>query len=128
MEPLTYEDFEEYPVWKWNDSQDDRKPVLDWNPLPEGEPTLFIKARFIAVDGTVLDGYLVGLDSFYAVGVFVGGRTYVMNLNLPDLLEQTLVDVCGALDRDFMDLFPLKYETEVSFKDEENLQGLIERS
>ena len=117
--------FRKYPVWKWDGKQEGHEPVLNWQPLLNDEPTLFIKASFTAADGTQLDGYLVGLDTFYAIGIFVGNIEYVLNFNLPDMIDESLRSICKELDKRELKLFPLIYETEVAFEGNKYLTGVL---
>lgn len=122
---LTPSSFREYPVWKWNESQDGVEPVFNWDPIRSDEPTLFIKADFIAADGTKFEGYLVGLKSFHAFGLFVGDEEYVLNINLPEFIDMDLQAIRKQLGKSELNLFPLEYKTEVSFEDHKKLAGTI---
>jgi hypothetical protein len=117
--------FQECPVWKWDDAQEAHEPVTNWKPLPKDEPTLFIKADFIAADGTAFEGYLIGLESYYAVGLFVDGTEYVLNLNLPDMIDASLHAICQQIGKEKVTLFPLQYETEVAFEGQSPISGFL---
>lgn len=123
---LSLASFEKYPVWKWDDEQVAHEPVLSWQPIQSDEPTLFIKANFITADGTQLDGYVVGLDTFYAFGIFVDDTEYVFNINLPDMIEINIKSLQKRLDKNELKLFPLEYQTEVNFKNQDTLSGIID--
>jgi hypothetical protein len=119
------ESFELYPVWRWNASSDAHCPVIDFDPLPEDESTLFIKATFTAATGEVFDGYLVGLTQFFAFGLFLDNEEFVVNLRLVETTES----VATALRRKYgksIRLFPLKYHTRVHFAGEECICGTLE--
>ena len=64
---LCKEDFEQFPVWVWDDANEGYLPLSE--PFTSEYGTLFIKARFI-VNEHVLNGYLVGIQTFYAFGFF----------------------------------------------------------
>ncbi|SHI60119.1 hypothetical protein SAMN02745181_0474 [Rubritalea squalenifaciens DSM 18772] len=117
--------FREYPVWKWDDAQEKHEPLTKWQPLPKDEPTLFIKANFVAADGTAFEGYLIGLESYYAVGLFVDGTEHVLNLNLPDMIESSLKVICQRIGKEKVTLFPLHYETEVAFEGQSPIAGVL---
>ena len=122
---LSRASFQQSPVWKWDESQEGHEPVVDWRPLKKDEPVLFIKADFIAADGSKFEGYLVGLESFYAVGLFVENNEHVLNLNLPDMIDSSIKLIREQLGRAQLNLFPLKYKTEVSFDDDKKLTGVL---
>lgn len=87
---LSLDVFREYPVLKWNDAEDSHVPLANWKQLPKDVPTLFIKAMFAAADGAKYEGYLIGLENFYAFGLFIGENEYVLNLNLPDMIADSM--------------------------------------
>ena len=84
-----------------------------------------MKASFETPDGTRFDGYLIGRESFYAFGLFVGGEEYVLNLNLPELVEKNLKVICAHLGKNRMDIFPLKYETNYHFNGKPDIVGTL---
>jgi len=122
---LTEECFESCPVWTWDDENEGHVPVERYTPLPENISTLFIKSRFETPSGRKFRGYLIGTRTFYAFGLFVNDYDYVLNLNLPDMIQETLDDIYQSLDERPFDMFPLKYETSVHFDSEPNLIGWI---
>lgn len=122
---LTRSLFQKCPVWKWDESQESHEPVWDWQPLARDEPTYFIKADFTTNDGVDLNGYLVGHDTFYAIGIFIEDYEYVLNLNLADMMEDSIKEICQKMGRAELDVFPLKYQTEVNFEGEESLGGSL---
>ena len=63
---LSKDSFEFCPVWKWNSCQEGYLPVLDWQSSKINEPTLFIKAKFVSFNGFEMQGYIVGLYTFFA--------------------------------------------------------------
>lgn len=122
---FTEEMFKQCPVWRWNSSNDGYCPVHQNDPLPEDEPTLFIKANFESPSGESFRGYLVGSDSFYAFGLFVDGGEYVVNLNLPETLELASKAISEKLKTDRFQLLPLKYSTGVHFSGNSNISGIL---
>ena len=122
---LTEKGFDTYPVWKWVASNDAYCPVWQFDPLPEDEPTLFMKARFETPGGDNLRGYLVGRDCFYAFGLFVEDEEYVININLPETIEAAESAVGAKLGRR-INLFPLKYETDLHFAGKQAIKGVLE--
>lgn len=123
---LTKDLLDQYPVWKWNDSTDARIPVLDFDPLPEDEPTLFLKARFKAPGGEEFDGYLAGRETFYAFAVFIGEADFGFNFNLEEMFKDEVDQLCRVLGKpEQWSLFPLHYETDVHFKDRPDINGFL---
>jgi hypothetical protein len=116
---------QEYPVWKWDDSQDWLEPVLDWESSRRDEPTYIIKADFIAVDGTQFEGYLIGLDTYYAFGLFVGENEHILNFNLPDRMEERIKEISEQLHNSDLTLFPLRYTSEVRLEDDKQITGIF---
>ena len=120
--------FEECPVWKWNPSMDGYQPVLDYDPLPEDEHALFIRAEFLAPGGEELSGYVAGADTFYAFGIFLDQDVCMVNFNLPELVENAELRLREHLGKESFKLFPLAFATEVRFRGEENLAGALDPS
>src|SRR5581483_9428392 len=77
--------FERFPIWTWDDEQQGYHPVTGSGPLPVDCPTFFIRAAFTTTSGRQLVGYLIGLETFFGFGLFVGKNEYLINLNLPHL-------------------------------------------
>jgi hypothetical protein len=123
---LTETDFESYPVWVWNESEDALCPIDDYNPLPTAYGTLFIKAQFTTTDGHQFPGYLMGITKFYGCGLFVGGREFVINLNTPDFTVITTKDIAAQLGIESIKLFPLKYQSWLNFKDGGRIEGVLQ--
>ena len=121
---LSREDFEEHPVWTWDDENEGHLPLSEADPAPEEYPTLFIKARFEA-SGHQFDGYLIGGSSFYAFGLFIAEQKFVMNLNLPDLIEKNLPEIFRLLSCQPFKLFPLRFSSPIRFKDGRVIAGML---
>ncbi len=117
-------DFDLYPVWVWDDEMESHQPVEEVEPSIEDYGTLFIKARF-EVGGNMVDGYLVGGSSFYAFGLFIAGREFVMNLNLPDMIEKDLAEICRLLKCEPFKLFPLRFVSPVCFRGGRPVKGVL---
>ena len=121
---LTPDDFHRYAVWVWDDDTEAHLPVSEEDPAPADYGTLFIKARFNSADRH-FDGYLVGGSSFYAFGVFLAGREFVMNLNLPDMMRDNLKEIYRILDCESFDFFPVHYISRVRWKDGKKIEGTL---
>jgi len=120
---LTTGRFLEHAVWCWNEDETYHLPVTDHEPLPEDLGTLFVRAKFKLPGGCQLDGYIFGLHSILGLGIFIGDREVVFNANLPDFAVDDERLVCGLLDIETGNLFPIRYETKFHYKDEMNLCG-----
>lgn len=119
-----------HPVWQWDDSMEGHLPVMTYDPLPADLGTLFIRAKFEAASGEGLRGYLVGDVlvgdvSFYAVGLFVGGEDFPLNVGLTEFLAQSVSRIRQLLGRPALQLFPLKYVDDVGFVHSPPLRGVL---
>ena len=120
---LTREGFARHPVWAWDDDMEGHVPVEPFDPLPRDRATLFIRARFVAASGEELRGYLIGSETFYAVGLFIGGEEFVLNLNLPQMIEVDMEKIRRLLGAPELQLFPLRYADDVGFMRSAPLYG-----
>lgn len=114
-EGFSKDDFEQYPVWTWDDEREFHLPLSEAEPAVEDYDTLFIKSRFEA-GGHCFDGYLVGGKTFYAFGFFVGDEVFSMNLGLPDLIDENVDEICNVLNCERFEIFPLRYSSPVRLK------------
>jgi hypothetical protein len=121
---FTEEDFERYPVWTPGDEEDEYRPISEAEPSPENHGTLLIKAQF-QLNGRWLNGYLIGGPTFYAFGIFVNGREFVINLNLPTLNEKCFTEICRLLNWQSVNLFPVRYRSEVRFQGGRPIRGTL---
>ena len=123
-EPMLSEaSFARHPVWKWDDAMEEHLPVLEWDPFPYQEGTLFIRARFTAASGEEFKGYLIGIEIFHAVGLFVMGEEHVLNWNLPDRVESHIERIKELLQAPGIQMFPLRYQDDVGFRHSPPLTG-----
>jgi hypothetical protein len=120
---LTEEGFRRHPIWKWDDAMEGYLPVERPDPLPLDQGTLFLRSRLTAASGEEFSGYLVGIEGFYAVGLFVMGREFILNLNLPDRVALHTDELRALLRRPTLQLFPMKYRDDVGFQHSPSLSG-----
>lgn len=120
---LTEAAFQRHPIWKWDDAMEGYLPVQQPDPLPHDQGTLFIRARLTAASGEEFSGYLIGVEAFYAVGLFVLGQEFLLNLNLPDLIAGDAEQLRSLLGKASLELFPLKYRDDVGFQHSPPLRG-----
>lgn len=125
MKSFTPNTFEIYPVWKFNEGRDGHVPVLDEPPTQCGDTPFFIKTEFVAADLTTFSGYLIGYPTYYAFGIFVAGEDHVMNLNLPDMIKTSLMEIRESTEHKTLDLFPMSYRSEVRQVDGRKIEGVI---
>lgn len=124
---LSVVDLERYPVWVWDDAQENHQPISESEPSPEDYGVLFVRARFRTQDGYQFDGYLIGGTAFYAFGLFVAGREFVMNLNMPDMISANLAEIFSLRKCPPFELFPLSYCSSVRFKNGQVVSGTLNR-
>jgi hypothetical protein len=120
---LSQEDFEQYPVWTWDDDNENRLPVDDIEPSWDEYDTYFIKAIF-KTQQYVFNGYLVGDKSFYTIHLFINnGNKFGFNRNMPDFVDKTLAAIFQSLNCKPFPFFPVQYESPVRFKDWGPIKG-----
>jgi hypothetical protein len=118
--------FEQHPVWRWDDENTSHIPVDQSDPLPDDVGDLFIKASFYAPDGLMLEGYIVGLVSFHAIGIFVDDKSLLFNSNFPQMAHQELGELYSFLRMKPFPVFPLRYETNFHFAGGDNISGFFD--
>ena len=121
---LSREDFERFSLWTWDDANEFLLPISDSEASPEKYGPLFIKAKFFA-DDLSLDGYLIGGSTFHAFGLFVHGREFVMNFNLPEGLTANVLEITKLLQMPDLQLFPLRYKSSIRFKTGRPITGVL---
>ncbi|MDB5105339.1 MAG: hypothetical protein JWP91_3028 [Fibrobacteres bacterium] len=99
-------------------------PILGDGDLPDEYGTLFILATFTLPSGKTLPGYLVGSETFYAFGIFIGEKEYSFNLNLPDIANATISEI----SRESGDgpVLPLQYKADFHWADQPPISGVIQ--
>ncbi len=122
---LTKELFDRHPVWKWDKTNEGHCPVENPETLPEGDPSLFFRAIFKTSDGETFNGYVIGRESFYAFGLFVEGKEIVLNLNLPEFIQEEIQEICALLGRQNLQLFPLHFQTQFRVDEKHEIQGTL---
>lgn len=125
IKELTKKCFEECPVWSWDESEEYHCLVNEYKPLPADKGTLFLKAIFTAPNKKKFDGYLIGIDNFYAFGLFVNKHTFIFNLNLQEMFSLIETQLFNEMGCSHFPLFPMVYETELSFEGKNNISGII---
>lgn len=126
VQSLTKECFEKHPVWSWDGSQEFHVPVLKTDPLPENFGTLFIKSDFYTPNRYKLQGYVIGLESFYAICIFAGDKEFNFNLNLPEMAKNDLISLFESFGKKPFKVFPLSYTTEFRFTGCDRIFGVFD--
>ena len=99
---------------------------VDISPLPSDRGSLsFNERRCTLLKGPRLDGYVIGLGSVYALGIFVGDTEIVFNRRLGDLSRKAASNLFTVLEIEPFELFPLKFVTDFHFADGTPIQGLF---
>ena len=118
---LSKKDFEQYPIWVWDDENEGHLPLSE----PSYEyGTLFIKAHF-KTEGYTFEGFLVGIDTFYAFCIFINDEEISFNLNLPGLFEVKIKKIFDLLQCNPFQFFPIQYKADVCLEDEKELSGTL---
>lgn len=108
-------DYQEHSMWKYDDESDLYYPVISPKDLPEAESDLSIYTKFTLPNGKNVEGYTVGVERVFSMGLFGDNNIFFINKNMPDLsteqiqmflVEQPLLEIEKASD-----IFPLKYRT-----------------
>lgn len=121
---FTPEDFEEYPIWTWDDAHESYLPISERDPSIEDYDILFIKSKF-ETNGYSFDGYLTGDISFYAFGIFIDGKLFSMNLGLHSLVRQRLNEIFLVLRCEPFDFFPVYYYSPIHLKERKEISGYL---
>ena len=113
--------FDRFPIWTWDDAQEGYHPVSGSGDLPVECPTLFFRATFTTTTGRRLVGYIMGRDSFFGFGLFIGGKDYLINFNLTDLATPVLRSLALEIGEDIL---PLHYITATAGRS--TIQGIFQ--
>ncbi len=115
--------FDQYPVLAWADDEDGYVPVAEHSPLPLDRGPLLIKARLLPSNGPALDGYVIGLGSVYALGIFAGDTDFVFNRQMGAECGKVASGLFATLGIQPLDIFPLRFTTEFHFANGETIGG-----
>ena len=115
--------FDQYPVWAWTDDEQGYIPIVQPSPLPLDRGPLLIRAKLFPANGPVLDGYVIGLGSVYAIGIFARDTDYVFNRRLGALSGKVASELFAAIGIEPFDLFPLRFVTDFQFAEGVRLEG-----
>lgn len=122
---LMLEDFDKYPVWTWDDEMENVQPLSEKQPAVEDYVDLFIKAKFKS-NYIAFDGYLMGGDFFYGFVIFLKGKSFIFNINLPEFIKKELPEIFQILDCKPFEFFPIYYESDVVLKGGQKISGTLD--
>ena len=118
---LTKENFDDCPVWRFDDKDNLNYPVQKPEDMPSDPRDTRIKAVFYAPNGMEFNGYIVGVDRVFTVYLFYQGKKFGFNNNAVSLCYEDFNQLMELLPngsiRDKDDLFPLRYETRFDWED-----------
>ena len=120
---LRREDFERFPVWVLDDAQEGHHPLAGTGAIPAEFPTALMRAQFTLASGHELPGYLIGLKSFYAFGLFIDGEHFVVNRNAPDLAVPVFALIAKKLG--IREVLPMRFRCDV-FAGQPPIEGSLE--
>lgn len=118
---LSRENFNEYPIWVWDDTMEGYLPLSDSRYTSEFG-TLFIKSIFI-IKGLKFEGYLVGFNPFYAFTIFSNDSQFTINIRLIALAQKKINKLAEMLDCSPQELFPIYYRSSISLDNGSYLSG-----
>lgn len=123
---LNIDCFKNNSIWKFTDDNEGHEPVLNHDSLlPLDQGVLFIKSNFITHDNIEFEGYIVGLETYYAFCLFYEGESYMFYITLPQYYERILSLLRKVLNLKSLNLFPLKFATEIKNSDGEYISGFF---
>lgn len=112
---LTPADFEDCPVWGYEEDADGYFVVRGLDDLPQRLRDLSILAQFTTPSGIQIRGEISGVDRVFAIGLFANDQVFFINKNLiKESREQgeAFLQASGLSGRlSYETLFPLRYET-----------------
>lgn len=130
IELIKLRDFETSPVWRFDEDCDLYFPVLQGRDLPESERDVSIFVECKSNFGHPFDGYIVGIDKVFSMGLFCGRKVFHLNKNLPELSAEQMKEflVCAGLSDalNVKDLFPLTYTTQIKRDEFRDFSGQFE--
>lgn len=123
-------DFDECPVWSYDEDGDNYYPVRVEGDLPEQSRDLRILAEFVTPSGRKLRGYVGGVERVFAIGLFGEGRIFHVNKNLrepsKDQVQEFLAETGLASILAFESMFPMRFETQWENDTFANFSGVFD--
>jgi hypothetical protein len=117
-------DFEQFPVWVWDDEMEGHLPLEESQPSPEEYGTLFIRAKVLAGDRQ-FDGYLIGGASFFGFGILAADREFVFNIRLPELNRMLVTELALATRDEALSFSSISYSSDVKLANGLVIEGSL---
>lgn len=112
---LTPADFDDCPVWRYDEDADGYFAVRCLDDVPERLGDLSILAQFTTPGGIQIRGEIGGVDRVFAIGLFAKEQIFIVNKNLGKRAREqaeAFLQASGLSNRlSYETLFPLRYET-----------------
>lgn len=110
---LTPTDFDLCPAWKYDEDSDLFYLVRREEDLPELVRDLSIRTQFAAPTGDSFEGYIVGLEKVFSLGLFFDRGVYHVNKKMPGASKKQVDELLLRMGKslDFESMFPLNFET-----------------
>ncbi|WP_131721610.1 hypothetical protein [Xanthomonas sp. NCPPB 1128] len=124
---LSPADFDFCPAWRYDEDSDLFFPVRCEQELPELARDLSIRAQFIGPTGEQFEGYIVGVDRVFSIGLFCDGCVFYVNKNMPGASKEQIDNFLLMMGRslDFYSMFPLSFETRWGNEIFSNFSGIF---
>ncbi len=124
---LTEADFISWPVWKLDDSDDTYCKMFNFDELPFLARDLRIKTTFFTPNNCEINGYINGIYQVFCITLFIKGRAYKFNYNLPGFADKNIDDlIFNDIINNVSDLFPLTYKTDLDKANMKNFTGTFD--
>ncbi|MFJ3049997.1 hypothetical protein [Pseudomonas nitroreducens] len=111
-------EYEEHPIWRYDDSDELNYPVLTTDDLGDSIFDLSFKAKFSTPAGRSFDGYIVGFGDIFSIGLFANDKVFFVNKNMATRSKEQLHSFLSELDWaqsvSVEDIFPLSYFTAIN--------------
>jgi len=122
---LTWRDFEQYSIWRFNDRDDLSYPVLGPEDFPKDSRDLRIRAEFIATNGIKLKGAIIGLKNIFCISIYIENNIFIFNKNLLNDCIEELKKLNKILEEELVlaNFSPIKYTTNIDLKNFRNISG-----
>lgn len=128
---LTISDFQNYPIWTWDDDDDDLVvPVIDKNKIIEND-AIFVKALFVFNNGMNFGGILslrVSDSEVYLIELQISKNSLICIPFQPLLANQKKQNIeilSQKMSLTKEEIFPISFETSIKLENGEKIRGKI---
>lgn len=105
---LTKKSLNKYPLWKYEELDNNYSPVLNAEDIPQKVSNLRISATFKTPTGHKLTGYVIG--TIYTIVILIDDEEFIFNRNTPDLSKEEFDRISSKLNNKTVpksEIFPL---------------------